>query len=109
LNIPGIEDLMRQAQAFSEKLSKMKEELARQTVTASAGGGMVKVLADGRGRIMKVEIEPQVVNPKDLEMLQDLVMAATNQAISKARELAADATRSLTGGMPIPGLDTLFS
>jgi nucleoid-associated protein EbfC len=109
MNVPGLEDLMRQAQDFSQRLEKIKEELAHRTVSASAGGGMVKVEADGRGRITKVEIEPQIVEDNDVEMLQDLVCAAVNQALQNARDMAAQATRSLTGGLPIPGLDSLFS
>ena len=109
MNVPGLEDLMRQAQDFTQRLEKMKEELARQTVSASAGGGMVKVEADGRGRIVKVEIESAIVEENDVEMLQDLVCAAVNQALQNARDMAAQATRNLTGGIPIPGLDNLFS
>lgn len=109
MNIPGLEDLMKQAQAFSQQLARMKEELARETVQGSAGGGMVQVVANGRGAIVDVRIEPQVVDSEDIEMLQDLVCAAVNQALTKARELAANKSRSLTGGMSIPGLENLFS
>ncbi len=109
MSIPGMQDMLRQAQAFSEQFTRMREELARRTVEASSGGGMVKARADGRGRILAVEIERQVVDPDEVEMLQDLVTAAVNQALGAAKEMAAEATRSLTGGLPIPGLDALFS
>jgi DNA-binding YbaB/EbfC family protein len=109
LTIPGFEDLIKQAQAFTQQLSRMKAELARETVEASAGGGMVTAQANGRRQLLKVTIEPQVADPGELEMLQDLVVAAVNQALQKAKELAAEKTRQLTGGIPIPGIEDLFS
>jgi DNA-binding YbaB/EbfC family protein len=108
LTIPGLEDLMRQAQAFTQRLAQMKADLAREVVSASAGGGMVTAEANGRGQLLKVTIEPQVADPDELEMLQDLVVAAVNQALAKAKELAAEKTRQLTGGIPIPGIEELF-
>ena len=109
MNLPGFDDLMKQAQAFAQQMARMKEELARETVEGSAGGGMVTAVVNGRGAVLDVKIEPQVVDPDDIEMLQDLITAAVNQALQKARELSANKTRSLTGGMPIPGLENLFS
>ena len=108
MNIPGFEDLMKQAQAFTQQLAKMKAELAREVVTASAGGGMVTAEVNGRGQLLRVTIEKQVANPDELEMLQDLVVAAVNQALTEAKKLAAEKTRQLTGGMPIPGIEELF-
>jgi len=108
VSIPNIEELMRQAQTFTQQLAKLKEELARQRVKGTAGGGMVAVEADGRGRILSVEIEPSVVESKDREMLQDLITAAVNQALQASKELAANAARSLTGGLPIPGIEGLL-
>ena len=108
MTIPGFEDMLHQAQHFAEQLAKLKEELARKSVSGTAGGGMVKVTADGRGRILKVELEPQVVNSEEVEMLQDLICAAVNQALVAAKELSAQATQSLTGGMSIPGIDGLL-
>jgi len=107
-NLPNMEDLLRQAQDFSGRLSQLKEELARRTVEGSAGGGMVKVTADGQGRIRRVQIEPAILNPPDPEMIEDLVCAATNQALQAARQMAAEASRALTGGMSIPGLEGLL-
>lgn len=109
MNIPGFEDLMKQAQAFTQQLARMKAELAREVVSASAGGGMVTAEANGRGQLLRVTIEPQVANAGELEMLQDLVVAAVNQALLKAKELAAEKTRQITGGIPIPGIEDLFS
>ena len=108
MNIPGFEDLMKQAQAFTQQLAKMKAELAREVVTASAGGGMVTAEVNGRGQLLRVTIEKQVANPDELEMLQDLVVAAVNQALTKAKELAAEKTRQMTGGIPLPGIEELF-
>ena len=108
MTVPGFEDLIRQAQAFTQQLARLKEELAREVVQASAGGGMVVVEANGRGQLLKVVIEPQVADPDDLEMLQDLVVAAVNQVLKKAKELATEKTRQLTGGLPIPGIEGLF-
>lgn len=109
MTIPGFEDLMQKAQAFTQQLAHMKAELAREVVQASAGGGMVTAKVNGRGQLLRVTIEPQVANPDELEMLQDLVVAAVNQAQQKAKDLAAEKTRQLTGGIPIPGIEELFS
>jgi len=108
LTIPGFEDMMRQAQAFTQRLAQLKADLAREVVSASSGGGMVTAEVNGRGQLLKVTIEPQVADPQELEMLQDLVVAAVNQALQKAKELAAEKTRQLTGGLPIPGIEELF-
>jgi DNA-binding YbaB/EbfC family protein len=109
VTIPGFEDLLQKAQAFTQQMARMKDELAREVVQASAGGGMVTAEANGRGQLLKVTIEPQVADPQELEMLQDLVVAAVNQALAKAKDLAAEKTRQLTGGMAIPGIEELFS
>ena len=108
MNMPGIDDLMRQAQAFGERLKQVKESLGREVVQGSAGGGMVTVEANGHGKVLRVRIEPQVVDPDDVEMLQDLVVAAVNQAIENARQLAAGKTRELTGGLPVDGIQDLL-
>jgi len=108
LTIPGFEDLIKQAQAFTQRLAQLKADLAREVVSASSGGGMVTAEANGRGQLLRVTIEPQVADPHELEMLQDLVVAAVNQALQKAKELAAEKTRQLTGGIPIPGIEELF-
>lgn len=108
MTIPGFEDLIKQAQAFTQRLAQLKADLAREVVSASSGGGMVTAEVNGRGQLLRVTIEPRVADPDDLEMLQDLVVAAVNQALQKAKELAAEKTRQLTGGIPIPGIEELF-
>jgi len=105
---PGMEELMRQAQQMGQRVTQLKEELARRTVTGSAGGGMVTAIANGAMQILSVEIEPEVIDPAEAEMLTDLVVAAVNQALAAAREMIAEETRKLTGGMPIPGIETLL-
>ena len=97
-------DMMRQAQALQEKLARLQEEAGKKTVEASAGGGMVVVVANGKQEIVSIKIDPEVVNPKDVEMLQDLILAAVNEARRKAQALMAEEMKSLTGGLQIPGL-----
>jgi DNA-binding YbaB/EbfC family protein len=97
-------DMMRQAQALQEKLARLQEEAGQKTVEATAGGGMVTVVANGRQEIVSIKIDPEVVNPQEVEMLQDLVLAAVNEARRKAQELMAEQMKSLTGGIQIPGL-----
>jgi nucleoid-associated protein EbfC len=108
VTIPGFEDLMRQAQEFSQRLQQIQEDLSHRTAEGSAGGDMVRATADGRGRILKILIEPTLLQQPDREMIEDLVTAAVNQALSAARQMAQEAMRGLTGGMPIPGLDSLL-
>jgi len=95
------QNLMRQMQ---NKLVKIQEELANQTVEATAGGGVVKAVATGQQKLVSIEIDPAAVDPEDVEMLQDLVVVAVNDALAKAQELASSQLSSLTGGMKIPGL-----
>ena len=83
---------------------KMQEELAEKTVATSAGGGMINVVANGRQQIVSITIDKEVVDPEDVEMLQDLVLAAVNDALNKAQEMVAGEMSKLTGGMNIPGL-----
>ena len=83
---------------------KLQEELAEKTVESSSGGGMVKVTANGRQQILSIQIEKEVVDPDDVEMLQDLVLAAINDALAKAQEMVSSEMGKLTGGLNIPGL-----
>ena len=94
-------NLLRQMQA---RLAKIQEELATETVSGTAGGGAVTVVANGQQQIQSIQISPEVVDPDDIEMLQDLVVAAANEALGKSRELAAQRLGALTGGMKIPGM-----
>ena len=98
--------IMKQAQKMQAQIAKIQEELALKTVEASAGGGMVTVVANGKQEIVSIKIEPEVVDPKDVEMLQDLVVAAVNEALRKAQEMVAEEMRKVTGGLQIPGLTT---
>ncbi|MFP4258728.1 MAG: YbaB/EbfC family nucleoid-associated protein [Desulfovermiculus sp.] len=100
----GLNDIMRQAQQMQKKMAEMQEELAKKTVEASAGGGMVTVKASGALQIVEVSIDPAVVDPQDVGMLQDLIHAASNEALKKAREMMEGEMSQLTGGMKIPGL-----
>lgn len=96
--------LLRQAQQLQAKLAKVQQELGNTTVEASSGGGVVKVVIDGHQKIHSVEISPEVINAEDAEFLQDLVMAAVNEAIAKSQELSSKHLSKLTGGINIPGL-----
>jgi DNA-binding YbaB/EbfC family protein len=97
-------NLMKQAQAMQEQMAKLQEEAATKTVTGTAGGGMVSVTANGGMEIVSVVINPEAVKTGDVDMLQDLVLAASNDALKKARQMMADQMKSVTGGMNIPGL-----
>jgi len=97
-------DIMRQAQIFQEQMAKIQEEAGAKTVEASSGGGMVSVAVNGRGEILSIRIDPEVVNPQDIEMLQDLIVAAVNEALKKSQELMKEEMGKLTGGLKIPGL-----
>jgi DNA-binding YbaB/EbfC family protein len=96
--------ILRQAQQLQAKLAKAQEELGNMTVEATSGGGAVKVVIDGHQKIHSVEISPEAVEAGDVELLQDLVMAAVNEAITKSQELVNKRLGSLTGGLNIPGL-----
>lgn len=94
--------LMQQAQQMQSRLQEIQDELEKQTVSATSGGGMVTVTADGKGQVTHVKIDPGVVNPADVEMLEDLVMVAVREAQKKAAELAKTEMGKLTGGMDLP-------
>jgi len=96
--------LMKQVKEMQEKVLKIQEELASKTVEATVGGGIVTVVANGQGDIVEIKIEPEAVDPDDVEMLQDLILAAVNEASRKAKDLMADEMSKVTGGMRIPGL-----
>jgi nucleoid-associated protein EbfC len=100
-------DLMRQAQKLQEEMTKAQEEAKKKTVEATAGGGMVTVVASGSGSIVSIKIEKDVVNPDDVEMLQDLILAASNEAIRRAQEMVSAEMSKLTGGLNIPGMGDL--
>jgi hypothetical protein len=97
---------MKQAQKMQEQMARVQDELANKTVEATAGGGMVTVTANGRQEILAVKISPEVINPEDSAMLEDLVTAAVNEALRSARELLQEEMTKITGGLRIPGLST---
>ncbi len=97
-------NLLKQAQAMQAQMAKVQEQASSKTVIGTAGGGSVTVTANGAMEVVGVVIDPDVVNSGDVEMVQDLVMAASNDALRKAREMMADAMKSVTGGMNVPGL-----
>lgn len=97
-------NLLQQAQQLQVKMAKIQEELASETVEATAGGGAVSVVATGKQHIQSITVTPEVVDPDDIEMLQDLVTAAVNEALEKSQRLATQKMGSLTGGLNIPGL-----
>ncbi len=96
--------MMKQAQKLQSKMLKLQEELSEKTVEASSGGGMIKVVANGKQQIISIQIEKEVVDPEDVEMLQDLVLAAVNDALTRSQEMVSGEMSKLTGGLSIPGL-----
>ncbi len=100
----GLKDLIQQAQGLQSKIAAIQEQLADKVVTGSSGGDMVKVEANGAQEILSITIEKELLDPADPEMLQDLIVAAVNDALKKSRELMAQEMSKLTGGLPIPGL-----
>jgi len=100
----GMANMMKQAQKLQAQMLRLQEELADKTVESSAGGGMVTAVANGRQQIVSIQIEREVVDPEDVEMLQDLVQAAVNDALAKAQQMVSAEMGKLTGGLNIPGL-----
>ena len=101
---PNMQEMMRQAQHLQKKMAKMQKELKQREVEASVGGGMVKAVANGKPELISITIEKEVVDPDDVDMLQDLVVAAVNEALSRAREMIEQEMSKITGGLNIPGL-----
>ena len=99
-----IQKLMEQAKDFQGKMAGMQEELAKKQVSSTVGGGMVSVTVNGRNELVELRIEPEVINPDDPQMLQDLIKAAVNDAMQKAAEMGKAEMAKLTGGLNIPGL-----
>ena len=97
-------NILKQAKMMQEKMAQLQEEMAHKKVTASSGGGMVEVTVNGKQEVLTIKIEPEIVTNTDVSMLQDLVLAAVNEAINKSKELVSQELSALTGGMKIPGL-----
>lgn len=100
----GMKDLMKQAQKMQQDLAKAQEELANKIVEGTSGGGMVKVEMNGKNQVLSLKIDKEVVDPNDIEMLEDLIIAAINEAQEKVAKSSEDEMSKLTGGMKIPGL-----
>ena len=100
----GIGNMFKQAQQLQSKMLKMQEEVGDKTVEATVGGGMVTVLVNGKQQLLSIKIQPEAVNPDDVEMLEDLILAAVNKALGDSQEMVKQAMSSLTGGLNIPGL-----
>jgi DNA-binding YbaB/EbfC family protein len=106
----NLQQIMQMGQQLQAKMSKLQESLDSQKITASAGGGMVTATVDGKGQVKKIAIDPTCVDPQDVEMLEDLVVAAVSQAQNRAREVYEEEMKKATGGLPmnLPGLSGLF-
>lgn len=100
----GLGDMMKQVQKMQAKMEEVQKELENKRVEGTSGGGMVKVVANGKQEILEIKIDPEVVNKEDVEMLEDLVLAAVNQAREKSVEVQNEEMAKLTGGLKIPGM-----
>jgi len=100
----GLGNILKQAQQMHAKISQLQEEIAAKTVEGSSGGGMVNIVMNGKQEIVSVRIDPEVISREDVEMLQDLIMAAVNEAVRKSQEMMQEEMKKITGGLSIPGL-----
>ena len=100
----GLGNILKQAQQIHSKITQLQEEMANKTVEGSSGGGMVNVVMNGKQEVLSVKIDPEVVNREDIEMLQDLITAAVNEAVRKSHEMMQEEMKRITGGLSIPGL-----
>ncbi|MDD4334269.1 MAG: YbaB/EbfC family nucleoid-associated protein [Desulfotomaculaceae bacterium] len=96
--------MMKQVQKMQQEMVKLQEELGERRVESTAGGGVVKVIANGKNEVVSIEIKPEAVDPEDVEMLQDLITAAVNEALRQAQEMVSQEMGKLTGGLKIPGM-----
>ena len=100
----GFGNMMKEAQKLQQQMLALQEEVGKKKVEATAGGGMVTVEANGKQELVSIKIDPEVVSKDDVQMLEDLVLAATNEALRKSRELVQQEMGKITGGLKIPGL-----
>ena len=100
----NINKMMKQVQKMQQEMLKLQGDLDNRKVESTVGGGVVKVVANGKNEIVSVEIKPEVVDPEDVEMLQDLILTAVNEALKKAQDMVAQEMGKLTGGLKIPGM-----
>jgi hypothetical protein len=99
----GMGDILKQAQKMQQRLLEIQQELKQRVVEGSAGGGMVRVAVNGEQQVLSVKVDPQAVNAEDVELLEDMVLAAVNQALEKARQMAQEEMAKVTGGLQLPG------
>jgi DNA-binding YbaB/EbfC family protein len=107
--ITNLAGLLKQAQQVGSRLQQVSDELKQRRATGAAGGGMVEVEVNGLGQVLRLSIDPALVEMKDRDLLEDLIPAATNQALAKAKDLHAEVIKDITGGMNLPGLDEVLS
>ncbi|SMB87106.1 hypothetical protein SAMN00017405_1234 [Desulfonispora thiosulfatigenes DSM 11270] len=100
--------MMKQVQKMQKEMAKVQEELEQKTVEATAGGGAVTVVANGKNEILEIKIDPEILDPEDAEMVQDIIMAACNEALRNAQEMVASEMAKVTGKMNIPGMPGMF-
>jgi DNA-binding YbaB/EbfC family protein len=100
----GMGNMLKQAQKLQSKIFKLQDELADRTVETTVGGGMVKTVANGKQELVSIKIEPEVVDPNDVQMLEDLIVAAVNDVLKKAQEMVSEEMTKLTGGFKVPGI-----
>jgi DNA-binding YbaB/EbfC family protein len=100
----GFGNILKQAQQMHTKIAQLQEEMAGKTVEASSGGGMVNIVMNGKQEVLSIRIDPEVVNREEIDMLQDLIAAAVNEALRKSHEMMTEEMKKITGGLAIPGL-----
>jgi DNA-binding YbaB/EbfC family protein len=100
----GMGDMLKQAQKLQSKIFKLQDQLADKTVETTVGGGMVRAVGNGKQELVSIKIDPEVVDPKDVPMLEDLIVAAVNDVLKKAQEMVTEEMTKLTGGFKIPGM-----
>lgn len=104
----GLGDIMQQAQKMQAKMGEVTKEIEKKTEEASSGGGMVSVTANGKGELVSVKIEKEIIDPAEKEMLEDLVLAAVNEAQRKVQKMKEEELKKITGGFKIPGMPNIF-
>ena len=105
--LPNMSNLMKQAQQLQSKMAKLQEELESRTLEASAGGGMVTVVVNGRQEVLSMKIDPEVIDPDEVEMLQDLILAAVNDGLARAKDMVNQEMGNLTRGLNLPNIPGL--